>query len=279
MRAPSASGRRNRPRRYDERPAELPRIRDRACPGGPRRRHARQRRPARRARPSGRRRRRGRHSGHAPRGRHEPRRRSTTRPSTRSSRHGRSGVVRLDDRTAASRARDPQARARRRPADPRAGGRRLAARGRRPADRDRRRSDRSATSSCATSSCSRRPRASRSRSTTSTNGIARVTDLAASSEQVFVLLRSPVVALQLRKAGVPFDVLNVGGIGVGPGSPAAVPEHLGQRGGARRDARAGGDGHTRRVADRRRRPADRVRLGRQERTRRAGSMSRRRLAR
>lgn len=49
------------------------------------------------------------------------------------------------------------------------------------------------------------------------SGIARVTELAATSEEVFVLLRSPVGALQLRKAGVPFDVLNVGGIGSGPG--------------------------------------------------------------
>jgi PTS system mannose-specific IIB component len=48
-------------------------------------------------------------------------------------------------------------------------------------------------------------------------GTSRVTDLASSKDDVFVLMRSPVTALQLRKAGVPFDVLNVGGIGAGPG--------------------------------------------------------------
>ena len=48
-------------------------------------------------------------------------------------------------------------------------------------------------------------------------GTSRVADLASSKDDVFVLMRSPVTALQLRKAGVPFDVLNVGGIGAGPG--------------------------------------------------------------
>ena len=36
-------------------------------------------------------------------------------------------------------------------------------------------------------------------------------------EQVFVLVRSPIMALRLREAGIPFDTLNVGGIGAGPG--------------------------------------------------------------
>ncbi|MBM4409018.1 MAG: PTS sugar transporter subunit IIB [Chloroflexi bacterium] len=49
------------------------------------------------------------------------------------------------------------------------------------------------------------------------DGAARVMDLADTSEDVFVLLRSPVIALGLRRAGVPFDVLNVGGMGSGPG--------------------------------------------------------------
>jgi PTS system mannose-specific IIB component len=49
------------------------------------------------------------------------------------------------------------------------------------------------------------------------DGTGRVADLASSKDDVFVLMRSPVTALQLRKSGVPFDVLNVGGIGAGPG--------------------------------------------------------------
>jgi PTS system mannose-specific IIB component len=49
------------------------------------------------------------------------------------------------------------------------------------------------------------------------SGIGRVTELAGASDETFVLMRSPIVALQLRRAGVPFDVLNVGGIGSGPG--------------------------------------------------------------
>jgi PTS system mannose-specific IIB component len=48
-------------------------------------------------------------------------------------------------------------------------------------------------------------------------GTPRIAELANSSEDVFVLMRSPVIALQLRKAGVPFDVLNIGGMGSGPG--------------------------------------------------------------
>lgn len=49
------------------------------------------------------------------------------------------------------------------------------------------------------------------------DGAARVLELASTSEDSFILLRSPVIALQLRRAGVPFDVLNVGGMGSGPG--------------------------------------------------------------
>lgn len=49
------------------------------------------------------------------------------------------------------------------------------------------------------------------------DGTPRVAELAGSSDEAFILLRSPVIALQLRRAGVPFDVLNVGGMGAGPG--------------------------------------------------------------
>ncbi|HEX8938706.1 MAG TPA: PTS sugar transporter subunit IIB [Candidatus Limnocylindrales bacterium] len=48
-------------------------------------------------------------------------------------------------------------------------------------------------------------------------GAARARELAASPEAAFVLLRSPVSALRLREAGVRFDVLNLGGLGAGPG--------------------------------------------------------------
>jgi D-glucosaminate-specific PTS system IIB component len=47
-------------------------------------------------------------------------------------------------------------------------------------------------------------------------GTERVRQAAASTEPVMVLLRSPVTAVQLRKAGVEFPILNVGGIGAGP---------------------------------------------------------------
>lgn len=49
------------------------------------------------------------------------------------------------------------------------------------------------------------------------DGIDRVAQAAKADEQVFVLMRSPITALRLREAGVPFDTLNVGGIGAGPG--------------------------------------------------------------
>ena len=63
-------------------------------------------------------------------------------------------------------------------------------------------------------------------------GSARLRDLVASPEPVFVLMRSPVTALRLREAGVEFPVLNVGGIGAGPGRKpvyrniSASPEEL-----------------------------------------------------
>ena len=44
-------------------------------------------------------------------------------------------------------------------------------------------------------------------------GTRRATEIANTTEQAFVLVKSPVTALQLRKAGVPFGVLNVGGMG------------------------------------------------------------------
>ena len=47
-------------------------------------------------------------------------------------------------------------------------------------------------------------------------GAARMREAAAADEPAFVLMRSPTTALQLREAGVDFDVLNVGGIGAGP---------------------------------------------------------------
>ena len=63
-------------------------------------------------------------------------------------------------------------------------------------------------------------------------GIERVRQLVADPEPAFVLMRSPVTALALREAGVEFPVLNVGGIGAGPGRKplyrniSASPEEL-----------------------------------------------------
>jgi len=63
-------------------------------------------------------------------------------------------------------------------------------------------------------------------------GIDRVREVAADAEPVFVLMRSPVTALRLREAGVEFPLLNVGGIGAGPGRKplyrniSASPEEL-----------------------------------------------------
>lgn len=48
-------------------------------------------------------------------------------------------------------------------------------------------------------------------------GIARVKEVAADPDPAFVLVRTPLTALRLREAGVEFPVLNVGGIGSGPG--------------------------------------------------------------
>lgn len=48
-------------------------------------------------------------------------------------------------------------------------------------------------------------------------GAQRAAEIAADGSQGFLLMKSPVTALRLREAGVPFDVLNVGGMGSGPG--------------------------------------------------------------
>jgi mannose/fructose/N-acetylgalactosamine-specific phosphotransferase system component IIB len=48
-------------------------------------------------------------------------------------------------------------------------------------------------------------------------GIARIEALLAIDEPIFVLMRSPVTAVKLREAGIEFPVLNVGGMGAGPG--------------------------------------------------------------
>jgi PTS system mannose-specific IIB component len=48
-------------------------------------------------------------------------------------------------------------------------------------------------------------------------GTERVRGLVADPEPVFVLMRSPLTAVKLREAGIEFPLLNVGGIGAGPG--------------------------------------------------------------
>ena len=48
-------------------------------------------------------------------------------------------------------------------------------------------------------------------------GTERVREMVADPEPVFVIMRSPVTALRMREAGVEFPMLNVGGIGAGPG--------------------------------------------------------------
>jgi len=64
------------------------------------------------------------------------------------------------------------------------------------------------------------------------SGIARVAALAVDAEPIFVLMRSPVTAVRLREAGIEFPILNVGGIGAGPGRKvlyrniSASPEEL-----------------------------------------------------
>jgi PTS system mannose-specific IIB component len=50
-----------------------------------------------------------------------------------------------------------------------------------------------------------------------TEGAARVAELASSPTSAFLLMRTPVTALRLRELGVQFDMLNVGGLGAGPG--------------------------------------------------------------
>lgn len=49
------------------------------------------------------------------------------------------------------------------------------------------------------------------------SGAARCIELAASPEPVFVLARSPRTVLELRQAGVPMEVVDLGGLGAGPG--------------------------------------------------------------
>jgi PTS system mannose-specific IIB component len=49
------------------------------------------------------------------------------------------------------------------------------------------------------------------------SGAARCIDLAASQEPVIVLARSPRTVLALRQAGVPIEVVDLGGLGAGPG--------------------------------------------------------------
>jgi PTS system mannose-specific IIB component len=48
-------------------------------------------------------------------------------------------------------------------------------------------------------------------------GTQRVREASADAEPAFVLVRSPITALRLREAGIEFPLLNVGGIGAGPG--------------------------------------------------------------
>jgi PTS system mannose-specific IIB component len=49
------------------------------------------------------------------------------------------------------------------------------------------------------------------------SGAPRVRALADASEAVFVLVKTPVTALALLRAGVPVEVVNLGGMGAGPG--------------------------------------------------------------
>ena len=48
-------------------------------------------------------------------------------------------------------------------------------------------------------------------------GTERVRGLASDPEPIFVLMRSPITAVKLREAGIEFPLLNVGGMGAGPG--------------------------------------------------------------
>lgn len=49
-----------------------------------------------------------------------------------------------------------------------------------------------------------------------TDAVERLIELAAATEKVFVVMRSPEVALRLVEDGVPIPVLNIGGIGASP---------------------------------------------------------------
>jgi mannose/fructose/N-acetylgalactosamine-specific phosphotransferase system component IIB len=49
------------------------------------------------------------------------------------------------------------------------------------------------------------------------HGIERARQLVTDPEPVFVLMRSPLTAVRMREAGIEFPLLNVGGIGAGPG--------------------------------------------------------------
>jgi D-glucosaminate PTS system EIIB component len=63
-------------------------------------------------------------------------------------------------------------------------------------------------------------------------GTERVRELVTAPEPVFVLMRSPLTAVKLREGGVEFPLLNIGGIGAGPGRKplyrniSASPEEL-----------------------------------------------------
>jgi PTS system mannose-specific IIB component len=48
-------------------------------------------------------------------------------------------------------------------------------------------------------------------------GAVRLIELAASPESVMILVRSPRTLLNLRQAGVPIEVVDLGGLGAGPG--------------------------------------------------------------
>lgn len=60
----------------------------------------------------------------------------------------------------------------------------------------------------------------------------RLNEIAGRPEKAIVLLRSPRTALELRRAGVQFGALNLGGLGAGPGrrglyrTISASPEEL-----------------------------------------------------
>lgn len=64
------------------------------------------------------------------------------------------------------------------------------------------------------------------------HGVARLEELAASPEPVIVLVRAPRTVLALRRAGVPIEVVDLGGLGAGPGRKrihktiSASPEEL-----------------------------------------------------